>query len=245
MKDSTHTEAWVDDLAARLRLDDTRYSLPRRGPRAMASPPFAKGKASSLMAEFEASSSHRSLAKLRDLDPTAILLLFTPVMVPAGYLKDQQRTSDEDAQVDSKAPASSASRAALLTTDPFEMLGIALSKQHSRVRHVPYVPSVGFTDTHDHFLENAHAVLVVSCEPTISAGASPGADLELTLAKQAEFIGCVATELEESGRQVPMVNLSFGGDEWENQVPTYSRIWVGEKYDAESVVNVVKLVFDR
>ncbi|KAK0352018.1 hypothetical protein LTR91_021803 [Friedmanniomyces endolithicus] len=211
----------------------------------MASPPFAKGKASSLMAEFEASSSHRSLAKLRDLDPTAILLLFTPVMVPAGYLKDQQRASDEDAQVDSKAPVSTASRAALLTTDPFEMLGIALSKQHSRVRHVPYVPSVGFTDTHDHFLEKAHAVLVVSCEPTISAGASPGTDLEFTLAKQAEFVGCVATELEESGRQVPMVNLSFGGDEWENQVPTYSRIWVGEKYDAESVVNVVKLVFDR
>ncbi|TKA83058.1 hypothetical protein B0A55_00948 [Friedmanniomyces simplex] len=212
----------------------------------MASPPSAKGKASSLMAEFEtASASHRSLAKLRDLEPTAVLLLFTPVMVPSGYLNSQPQTSDADSPVDSKAPTSSASRPARLTTDPFEMLGIALSKQHRRVRHVPYVPSVGFTETHDHFLEKAHAVLVVSCEPETTPGASPGADLESTLAKQAEFVGCVATELEESGRQVPMVNLSFGGDEWENQVPTYNRIWVGEKYDAESVVNVVKLVFDR
>ncbi|KAK4893251.1 hypothetical protein LTR27_008373 [Elasticomyces elasticus] len=209
----------------------------------MAASPFARGKASSLMAEFEAtSSSPRGLAKLRHLEDTAVLLLFTPVMMPAGFLEDDQQTSDDDndSQIDTKAPVKQTGRYA---TDPFEMLGKALSKQHRRVRHVPYVPSVGFTETHDQFLEKADAVIAVSCEPEMNGGASPGVDLETTLAKQAAFIGNVASELEEAGRQVPMVNLSFGGDEWENQVPSYSRIWVGPRYNAEEVVNVVNLIY--
>ncbi|KAK3666640.1 hypothetical protein LTR22_002588 [Elasticomyces elasticus] len=195
----------------------------------MAASPFARGKASSLMAEFEAtSSSPRGLAKLRDLEDTAVLLLFTPVMMPAGFLEDDQKISDDDndSQIDAKAPVKQTGR-----------------KQHRRVRHVPYVPSVGFTPTHDQFLEKADAVIAVSCEPEMNGGASPGVDLETTLAKQAAFIGNVASELEEAGRQVPMVNLSFGGDEWENQVPSYSRIWVGPRYNAEEVVNVVNLIY--
>lgn len=235
MKDPSLTEDWVDSLAARLRLDDGRPPPPRRAPRRMAGSPFAKGKGSSLMAEYENTrASTRGLTQLRELSPTSTLLLFTPVMVPSGYVSDPP-SGDDESSVDAKPAGSPRFRPN--SGDPFEMLGIALSKQHRRVRHVPYVPSVGFTETHEVFLAKADAVIVVSCEPESSP------NMETTLAKQAEFVGNVASELEEAGRQVPLVNFNFGGDEWENQVATYNHVWVGEKYNAETVTNIVKLVF--
>ncbi|KAK4505423.1 hypothetical protein PRZ48_003386 [Zasmidium cellare] len=86
-------------------------------------------------------SSDRSLASLAS---SSTLLLFTPAITPAG-----------------KATNKSAEK----NIDPFETLGRALSRYHKRIRHVPYVPKIGFTETHDAFLSQADAVIVVICEP--------------------------------------------------------------------------------
>ncbi|KAF2097446.1 hypothetical protein NA57DRAFT_58032 [Rhizodiscina lignyota] len=49
--------------------------------------------------------------------------------------------------------------------DPFESFGIALSQYHKGVKHIPYLPSQGFTDYHDAFLPHASAVILVLAEP--------------------------------------------------------------------------------
>lgn len=49
------------------------------------------------------------------------------------------------------------------TSDPFEPLGRAISRSHSRIRHVPYTVSAGLTSTHMAFLSRALAVVLVLC----------------------------------------------------------------------------------
>jgi hypothetical protein len=55
-----------------------------------------------------------------------------------------------------------------VVVDPFEILGRSLASYHPRIRNVPYIPAVGFTDTHEAFLSQADAVIVVLCEPQSS-----------------------------------------------------------------------------
>ena len=69
--------------------------------------------------------------------PTSILLLLTPT-VPSGP------------NLPSTAPS-----------DPFEPLGRALERSHSRIRHVPYTVSAGLTSTHMVFLGRAFAIVLV------------------------------------------------------------------------------------
>lgn len=86
-------------------------------------------------------SSERSLASLAS---SSTLLLLTPAITPAG--KATNKSGDKN-------------------IDPFETLGRALSRYHKRIRHVPYMPHIGFTETHDAFLTQADAVVIVICEP--------------------------------------------------------------------------------
>lgn len=74
---------------------------------------------------------------LLGLPPTSILLLLTPIVQSAPSLQ-------------SAAPS-----------DPFEPLGRALERSHSRIRHVPYTVSAGLTSTHMVFLNRASAVVLV------------------------------------------------------------------------------------
>ncbi|KAK5109251.1 hypothetical protein LTR62_007233 [Meristemomyces frigidus] len=234
---------------------------------------------SSLVADWKAARavSTQSLAKLRSLDATATLLLLTPILLPQGYTDP---SSQEFTEAPYTGPQPSRGKKtqpphreqdqnhAHHRTDPFEALGLALSKQHPRIRHVPYLPTVGFTPTHAAFLRDADAVIVVSCEPE----AQHGVQLETVLAKQAEFVGRVAEALQSLEREsvidssvdveegiegdgeaiqgkegrrerAPMVNVSFGGDDWENEVVAYAHLWAGECYGSEAVGNVIRLVF--
>ncbi|KJX96373.1 hypothetical protein TI39_contig640g00009 [Zymoseptoria brevis] len=84
------------------------------------------------------------MGTLRNLSKSGAVVLFTPVITPASAGKSSNNTT---------------------TVDPFEILGRALSTHHTRIRHVPYVPTIGFTETHDAFLSQADAVIVVICEP--------------------------------------------------------------------------------
>lgn len=91
------------------------------------------------------------MANLRHLPKTAAVVLFTPVITPAASISASKPTNKTPAQAQ--------------VVDPFEILGRSLASYHPRIRHVPYVPGIGFTDTHDAFLSQADAVIVVVCEP--------------------------------------------------------------------------------
>lgn len=110
--------------------------------------------------------SDRSLA---NLSASATIVLFTPVISPAGSPK-----------ATNQVPPS---------TDPFETLGRALSRHHRRVRHVPYLPAVGFTNTHEAFLDQADAVIVVIAEPDTLQHHG--------LARQVDFAEAVQDGLED------------------------------------------------
>ncbi|KAI7235293.1 hypothetical protein KC330_g4328 [Hortaea werneckii] len=182
----------------------------------------------------------RNIAQLRDLPASAILMLFTPVMI-------------------SYVPAPNTPPPSKLATDPFESLGKAFSKHHRRIRHVPYVPAVGFTDTHEAFLAQADAVILVSCgggseqqhppPPIIKVESRTKDDPTSILAKQAQFAHDASLALAEMGggdgcsRNVPMINFHFGDDQWPDQATEYLNVWAGERYSTESVKQIVELVF--
>lgn len=104
----------------------------------------------------------QTLAAIRSLPRTANLVLFAPVAPPED-LEEPLSPAEGGAVQDLRLGKSRADADAPM--DPFEPLGRALSRHHSRIRHVPYVPSVGMTGTHQAFLEHAAAVvLVVVCK---------------------------------------------------------------------------------
>ena len=179
-----------------------------------------------------------AMGALGRLPPAAALLLFTPVTMPSGYT-----TADAKPVVTSSRKPNNAK----LATDPFEKLGRAFGNSRRRVRHVPYVPSVGFTDTHDVFLKDADAVIVVTCTP-----APLLADAAGSIARQAVFAEHAVDALEDVENNVPMVNLHFGGeDDYDDDdglrdavaATPYKHVWAGEKYDDEAVKSAVRLLF--
>ncbi|TKA78997.1 hypothetical protein B0A49_01548 [Cryomyces minteri] len=89
--------------------------------------------------------------------------------------------------------------------DPFEPLGQALSEYHERVRHVPYLPSIGITPAHVAFLQRACAVIVAVCEPPVTQSPKPNWNIPL----QKEFVKSIARTLE-SGSAVPLTIVCCG-----------------------------------
>lgn len=93
-----------------------------------------------------------SMAIFATMPKEAHILLFTPVLIPEC---GGEQTLDE----------SKNSKAGKDQMDPFEALGRALNAYHKGVKHVPYVPGVGFTDIHQAFAMQADAIITVVCEP--------------------------------------------------------------------------------
>jgi hypothetical protein len=162
MRDPDYTPSWSDTFAFRDRYQDSdsrpeNYEIHSRSPVSVTDPATVDGNDTSDnfdLESFLADSpvddceemrlSSRSLSSLRSLPPTSLVLLLTPVLAPA--YADHSGSESE-------------------TTDPFEAFGRELSKHHRRLRHVPYLPRTGMTDTHLAFIEQAAAVVVVVCEP--------------------------------------------------------------------------------
>ncbi|KAI7306346.1 hypothetical protein KC326_g7869, partial [Hortaea werneckii] len=188
----------------------------------------------------------RNIAQLRDLPASAILMLFTPVMVPPGFHTHAKNNITKPSEEISCVQAPNAPPPpSKLATDPFESLGKAFAKHHRRIRHVPYVPAVGFTETHEAFLAQADAVILVSCgggseqqhtSPHIKVESTTKADDPTSLlAKQAQFAHDASLALAEMGggdgcsRNVPMINFHFGDDQWPDQATEYLNVWAGER----------------
>ena len=174
MKDPryTDTEAWVDALSLRIRrfehfkpqIESAIEDLESEQQQQHLENTDAAGLPSAV--KFSRAS-RRNIETIRDLPEDANILLFTPVIIPAGQKLETLYENE---------PA---------TMDPFEHFGKALSIYHRRIRHVPYLITVGFTATHHAFVSEADAVITVVCEPD--------ADLYPSVAQQmrfAEMNGC-------------------------------------------------------
>lgn len=205
MRDPDYTAPWSDRLSFRVQYQEPRTLLTNydfdsqtAGPAAQAAlevnPESIKNdKLGSESCPGECKvmrSTSRSLTAFQSLPPTSLVLLLTPVITPANLDK------------------TSASKSS--TTDPFETLGRELSKQHKRLRHVPYVSRVGMTETHAAFIEQAAAVVVVICEPNDSN--DEGQSLEQqqyfadeVVAKQAEDL----SDEEDDETNAPFVLIRF------------------------------------
>ncbi|KAI7271847.1 hypothetical protein KC345_g7176 [Hortaea werneckii] len=245
MKDPNYIPHWAEEVAHRLHIHDEDRTFVQHN--RLPTP-------STMPAEIDLKRSRspaRNIAQLRDLSASAILMLFTPVMVPPGFHTHHEKSDTKPSEEVSIPTPNTSSK---ITTDPFEVLGKAFSKHHRRIRHVPYVPAVGFTETHEAFLAQADAVILVSCgpheqhSPSIKTEPTNKGDSGTLLAKQAQFAHDASLALaeivgDETDRNVPMINFHFGDDQWPDQATEYLNVWAGERYSKESVARIVELVF--
>lgn len=130
-------------------------------------------------------SSEWSLNAIRTLrtDKESLIVLFTPVVPP---VEGTASSGPDD------------------TSDPFESMVVALSKHHPRIRHVPFVPKVGLTETHLAWIRRADAIVTVNCEITASDGLSP----DQSVKNQASFATAVADAMHTMRADSDEVSLT-------------------------------------
>lgn len=106
-----------------------------------------------------------------------LVVLLTPVVAPLG-------SKAVDTQI---------------TSDPFEPLGRALSRYHSRVRHVPYTAKMGITSTHVGFIKRATVVVFVISGPPSRGQISQAelADIAWIVGEQRPHIVIACCDVEE------------------------------------------------
>lgn len=163
--------------------------------------------------------SSRSLGSLRSLPPTSLVLLLTPVLAPAHL---------DHSTLDSN------------TTDPFEAFGRELSKHHHRLRHVPYLPRIGITDTHVAFIEQAAAVVVVICEPEDSDEQS------ISIRDQQAFADEVLgrrEDLTDDDEETPFVLVRFENMEYEYIDDKYNNVLRAPALTKQAAAKAARLLF--
>lgn len=220
MRDPRYTEAWVDELVFRIQqLHQTQPQAESVSPAISEHDPDTDSAAEATMPPNckITRSSAANLAALRNLQPAANILLFTPVIRPAGRVLDTAETD---------------------TIDPFEEVGRALSKYHRRIRHVPYVAKVGFTETHDAFISQADAVITVVCEP--EEGKYQSMEWQMDFAEQA----LDALEGKEANAAHALVLLQCGEDEYRPPVDaSFMNVVESTTYSTEIAKAVAHAIF--
>ena len=231
MKDPRYTEAWVDALA--LRIQRGQITPPREtilppdeplviDPALLHSPRvYTRADAAALAAMPSTCkitrSSPTSLIALRSLPRAASILLFTPAIIPAGQTEGLSEYR---------------------YTDPFEPFGRALSRHHKRIRHVPYVAKVGFTEIHDAFISQADAVITVVCEPERSKHES--------MSNQMDFAehALDAVESKEANASHALVLVQCGEDEFRPPVDAgFMNVVESTTYDADIAKHIANALF--
>lgn len=237
MKDPAYTHSWSDTFALRFRYQElgdlpTNYETRSRSPVPGNVPAIDEN--SDILDNFDSEFcladnqagdcevmrlSSRSIGSLRSLPPTSLVLLLTPVLAPA-YLDHSPLDSN--------------------TTDPFEAFGRELSKHHHRLRHVPYLPGIGMTDTHVAFIEQAAAVVVVICEPEDSDEQS------ISIADQQSFADEVLArreDLKDGDKETPFVLVRFEDTEPEYVDDKYSNVLRAPAFTKQASAKAARLLF--
>ncbi|KAI9695451.1 MAG: hypothetical protein M1820_008636 [Bogoriella megaspora] len=136
-------------------------------------------------------SSSSTLSAIQELDDSEYIVLFTPAIIPP-------KASQSSTQATTSTPS---------PVDPFEAFGRALASRHRRIRHVPYLPSQGFTTTHDGFIPGAGAIVILIWGPT----ADTNTTFLTATASQRAFIDAVAARARPRSKSGTPVVLFITG----------------------------------
>ena len=201
--------------------------------------------------------SETNMVTLRNLPAATNILLFTPVIIPAGHpvaRKNDRATGREGGnRLDfEKALERQSIRTAQTretrfmqdmpeteTMDPFEAFGRALSAYHRRIRHVPYVAKVGFTPTHEAFVDQAEAVITVVCEPDI--------DKDQSVSDQMNFAEAALDCLErtEACAANALVLVQCGANQYRLPIDaTFMNVIECQTYNAEAAKTIARTLFE-
>lgn len=199
MKDPSATAAWVDSTVFELHV---QQAIKRN------SSMFPPLDSLNMPSGWEVACS-MNLMQFRSLPSKAIVVLFTPIIMPANMTK-------ADISINGNG-------------DPFEPLGRALSRHRNKIRHIPYIVHVGFTENHRVFMNQADAVVVVTCEANDAAA-------DRNLAQQEIFAESVVDALNVDRVQADRVALAwmrFGGQKDRRDIPAYENVLRCGPYDNE------------
>ena len=219
MKDPTYAATWDDSLALRIHYqqDRTTYQSSNSASEAPFEVSTEAAEPSDMQLCKMTRSTKDSLAALSSLPPAAVIALFTPVLIPANKSKTRLETDG---------------------TDPFESLGRSCTQHHKRVRHIPYVPKIGFRETHEAFISQVDVVIVVVCEPT-SANSNSFAH-QMAFAKQAVD----AMEEKEANASNTLVLVQSGSEEFRAQAEaSFVNVIEVSEYNADVAKEVARTIF--
>lgn len=237
MRDPACTHSWSDTFAFRFRyqeLDDLPTSYETRSQSTVSGIIPAMAESSDILDDFDSDLcladnqvkdcevmrlSSSSLDSLRSLPSTSLVLVLTPVLAPA-YLDHSTLDSN--------------------TTDPFEAFGRELSKHHHRLRHVPYLPKIGMTNTHIAFIGQAAAVVVVICEPEDSDEQS------IIITAQQSFADEVLTrqeDLKNGDEETPFVLIRFENTDSDYIDDEYSNVLRAPAFTKQACAKAAQLLF--
>jgi hypothetical protein len=198
--------------------------------------------------------SETNMATLRSLPAATNILLFTPVIIPAGHpaaRKYDRATGKEgrncfDVEIAFERQKIRVAQTQKLTfmretetMDPFEAFGRALSTYHRRIRHVPYVAKVGFTATHEAFVSESDAVITVVCEPDI--------DKDRSVSDQMNFAEATLDSLErkEACAANALVLVQCGANQYRLPVDaTFMNVIECQTYDAQTAKSIARTLFE-
>ncbi|WPH00979.1 Hypothetical protein R9X50_00381300 [Acrodontium crateriforme] len=215
MKDPRIAHTWCETFVLRLSLQDDNVTALSTNPTTPSHSQLAG--TISCLGEVIRSSSRMQL-QIQSLSPAETVVLFTPVVLPASTLK----TGND-------------------MMDPFEPLGRILGQCHKRIRHVPYVPSIGFTDIHSGFVKQAGAIFAVICQPATG-------HVDTSLSEQAKFAESVATLLDSSSdpddKNTPLFLLQFVANENCVNLSSYEHVLRFDVYNVETAKEMARLIFN-
>jgi hypothetical protein len=259
MKDPRYaeTEEWVDiSLALRIHLQSTTEQFQSAIEAFEGSEQSSNSIAEAVIpSKIKFSrASETNVTTLRNLPSTTSILLFTPVILPAGHpaarkydratgkqgrnCLDVQKAFERQ-QIRTAQTQKLGFMQETETVDPFEAFGRALSTYHRRIRHVPYVAKVGFTATHDTFVSEADAVITVVCEPDI--------DKDRSVSDQMNFAEAALDSLErkEACAANALVLVQCGANQYRLPIDAmFMNVIECQNYDAESAKSIARTVFE-
>lgn len=186
------------------------------------------------------------LADLQHLPTDALVVLLTPFTAPAGWPNTFRNPTP------TKSTGGPLAQFDTDRVDPFEFLRHSLVRRHLDVRQVPYLPMCGWTQAFDEWLDRADAFVVVTCQPlkSFNSDVTPLAPaheiLRAPVHRQMDFVNRVEHVLRGIDRELPMVNLHFGGTDelhWDATPNSCQHIHVADEYNPGSIVDAASLLF--
>ena len=183
-------------------------------------------------------SSSTPLERIASLNENEPLVLFTPFVPPptaTSQSRSQGAASNQNA------------------VDPFETLGRDLAERHRCVQHVPFRPSVGIMASHEPFVRNAGAIIIVIWGSAVTTGPNePNPSFLTATVAQRAFADAVRGLISGSTQPAPIILFITGTTQrtiterdFGNQLRNFENILHSQVYNQLTSRQFVEILFQR